>query len=77
MLTSLKQFLQKQQLKIKTLAAVAACCFAMGLALPAGMQWLKPAPPAAAANVPFRTRHLRWQPPTPLRRNHSPISPKR
>ncbi len=52
MLSSFKQFLQNQQLKIKTLSVVAVCCFAMGLALPSGVQWLKPAPLAAAANVP-------------------------
>jgi serine protease Do len=51
MLSSFKQFLQNQQLKIKTLSVVAVCCFAMGLALPSGMEWLKATPPAAA-NVP-------------------------
>ncbi len=49
MLSTFKQFLQNQHLKMKTLSVVALCCFAMGLVFPSGMQWLKP---AAAANVP-------------------------
>jgi serine protease Do len=53
MLSSFKKSVQNHQLRIKTLSIVAVCCFAMGLALPSGMQWLKTAPPAAAANVPM------------------------
>ena len=52
MLLNFKQLLQNQQLKIKTLAVVSACCFAMGLAVPSGLQWLKPTPPAAAEILP-------------------------
>jgi serine protease Do len=52
--SSFKPSLQNHPLKIRTLAIVAVCCFAMGLAVPSGMQWLKTAPPpAAAANVPL------------------------
>ena len=52
MLPDFKGFLQNPQLKIKTLAVVGACCFAVGLAVPFGMQWLKPAPPASAEILP-------------------------
>jgi serine protease Do len=51
MISQLKKILPNQPIKLKNVALVAACCFAVGLALPAGLQWLKPLPPAAAITL--------------------------
>ncbi len=55
MLTGLKQSWQNRQINAKTLSLVAASCFAVGLAIPSGLQWTRPsvaetlpAPPTAA-----------------------------
>ena len=42
MLTKLPQFWQNRQIRVKTLSIIAACCFAMGLAIPSGLHWIKP-----------------------------------
>ena len=60
MLTKLPQSWQTRQIKVKTLSIIAACCFAMGLAIPSGLHWLKPsvaetlpaAPPVALTSNP-------------------------
>ncbi len=51
MFSGFKQFLSNKQVKITVLPIIAACCFGLGLAVPAGLQWLKPAPPAAAETL--------------------------
>ena len=42
MLTKLLQSWQNRQIKVKTLSIIATCCFVMGLAVPSGLQWIKP-----------------------------------
>jgi serine protease Do len=52
MLSEFKQSLQTKQIRIKTLAIIAAGCFAVGLAFPSGWQWLQPGKPAVAETLP-------------------------
>ena len=51
MLSSFKQFLLHKQVKIKILPVIAVCCFGAGLAVPSGLHWLQPAPPAVAETL--------------------------
>jgi serine protease Do len=55
MISRLKKILSNQPIKLQTVSLVAACCFALGLALPAGLQWLKPLQPAEAITLPTPT----------------------
>ena len=60
MLTKLPQSWQNRQIKVKTLSVIGACCFVMGLAVPSGLEWLKPSvaetlptpPPVALTSSP-------------------------
>ena len=51
MFSSFKQFLHHKQVKLKILPVIAVCCFGFGLAVPAGLHWLQPAPPAVAETL--------------------------